>query len=108
MMWGDRSPRAKLTGDSRRGFEAVLIGDCRSFHSLARNWPLRPLRLLQQYLPSPEVDHFVGEFFLDYASRFYMQRPSRSRRLAMNDIALIVMRSHFLGVCFRIDVRKQT
>src|ERR1700682_1917078 len=47
MMWGDRSPRAKLTGDSRRGFEAVLIGDCRSFHSLARNWPLRPLRLLQ-------------------------------------------------------------
>src|ERR1700716_1138155 len=51
MMWGDRSPRAKLTGDSRRGFEAVLIGDCLSFHSLARNWPLRPLRLLQQYLP---------------------------------------------------------
>src|ERR1700704_3085657 len=55
MMWGDRSPRAKLTGDSRRGFEAVLIGDCRSFHSLARNWPLRPLRLLQQYLPLSEV-----------------------------------------------------
>src|SRR5260370_6015096 len=49
MMWGDRSPRAKLTGDSRRGFEAVLIGDCRSFRSLARNWPLRLLRLLQQY-----------------------------------------------------------
>src|SRR3979490_1697884 len=51
LMWGDRSPRAKLTGDSRRGFEAVLIGDCRSFYSLARNWPLRPLRLLQQYRP---------------------------------------------------------
>src|SRR3977135_330867 len=49
MMWGDRSPRAKLTGDSRRGFEAVLIGDSRSVRSLARNWPLRLLRLLQQY-----------------------------------------------------------
>jgi hypothetical protein len=64
MMWGDRSPRAKLTGDSRRGFEAVLIGDCRSFRSLARNWPLRLLRLLQQYLPFAEVaslfDHLVG------------------------------------------------
>src|SRR3981189_1967376 len=55
MMWGDRSPRAKLTGDSRRGFEAVLIGDSRSFRSLARNWPLRLLRLLQQYLPLTEV-----------------------------------------------------
>src|SRR3982074_3111317 len=55
MMWGDRSPRAKLTGDSRRGFEAVLIGDCRSFHSLASNWPLRPLRLLKQYRHKTEV-----------------------------------------------------
>src|ERR1700704_1984611 len=55
MMWGDRSPRAKLTGDSRRGFEAVLIGDCRSFRSLARNWPLRLLRLLQQYRPKADL-----------------------------------------------------
>src|SRR5882757_379016 len=54
MMWGDRSPRVKLTGDSRRGFEAVLIGDCRSFRSLARNGPLRVLRLLQQYLPKAD------------------------------------------------------
>src|SRR3981189_1370382 len=69
MMWGDRSPRAKLTGDSRRGFEAVLIGDCRSFRSLARNWPLRLLRLLQHYLPTRDscaaaiaslFDHLVG------------------------------------------------
>src|SRR4030081_3332645 len=49
MMWGDRPPRAKLTGDSRRGFEAVLIGDSGSARSLATNWPLRLLRLLQQY-----------------------------------------------------------
>src|SRR3979411_2726705 len=57
MMWGDRSPRAKLTGDSRRGFEVVLIGDSRSFRSLARNWPLRLLRLLQQYLPTAEINN---------------------------------------------------
>src|SRR3979411_2789948 len=60
MMWGDRSPRAKLTGDSRRGFEVVLIGDCRSFRSLARNWPLRLLRLLQQYLPIADMRYSLA------------------------------------------------
>src|SRR3977135_1424631 len=47
MMWGDRSPRAKLSAHSRSGCGAVLIVGSRSFRSLARNWPLRLLRLLQ-------------------------------------------------------------
>jgi hypothetical protein len=49
MMWGTTSPSAKLTGDSGSVLEALLIGDCRLFRSLAENWPLRLLGLLQQY-----------------------------------------------------------
>jgi hypothetical protein len=37
MMWRTTSPSAKLTGDSGSGFEALLIGDCRLFCSLAEN-----------------------------------------------------------------------
>jgi hypothetical protein len=37
MMRGTTSPSAKLTGDSGSGFEALLIGDCRLFCSLAEN-----------------------------------------------------------------------
>jgi hypothetical protein len=37
MMWGTTSPSAKLTGDSSSAFEALLIGDCRLFRSLAEN-----------------------------------------------------------------------
>jgi hypothetical protein len=33
MMWGTTSSCGKLTGDSGNGFEALLIGDCRSFRS---------------------------------------------------------------------------
>jgi hypothetical protein len=51
MMWGATSPSAKLTGDSGSVFEALLIGDCRLFRSLAENEPLRLLGLLQQYMP---------------------------------------------------------
>jgi hypothetical protein len=54
MMWGTTSPSAKLTGDSGSAFEALLIGDCRLFRSLAENLPLRLLGLLQQYLPGAE------------------------------------------------------
>jgi hypothetical protein len=37
MMWGTTSSYVKLTGDSGSGFEALLIGDCRLFRSLAGN-----------------------------------------------------------------------
>jgi hypothetical protein len=37
MMWGTTPACAKLVGDSGSGFEALLIGDCRSFRSLAGN-----------------------------------------------------------------------
>jgi hypothetical protein len=59
---GTTSPRAKLTGDSGGAFEALLIGDCRLFRSLAENWPLRLLGLLQQYLPAADIatDATVG------------------------------------------------
>jgi hypothetical protein len=36
-------------------FEALLIGDCRLFRSLAENYPLLLLGFLQQYLPTTEV-----------------------------------------------------
>src|SRR4030081_2177367 len=84
MMWGDRSPRAKLTGDSRRGFEAVLIGDCRSFHSLARNWPLRPLRLLQQYRHFSDLitaSRDVRSSEQNRPRRFYERRRNGCHRL---------------------------
>ena len=54
-MWGTTSPSAKLTGDSGSVFEARLIGDGRLFRSLAENWPLRLLGLLQQYLPRTDI-----------------------------------------------------
>jgi hypothetical protein len=54
---GDHVAKAKLTGDSGSAFEALLIGDCRLFRSLAENLPLRLLGLLQQYLPTTEVAH---------------------------------------------------
>jgi hypothetical protein len=49
MMWGTTSSSAKLTGDSASAFEAPSIGDYRLFRSLAENWPLGLLGLLQQY-----------------------------------------------------------
>src|SRR5436190_18377887 len=49
LMCGTTSPSTKLTGDSGSAFEALLVGDCRLFRSLAENWPLRFLGLLQQY-----------------------------------------------------------
>src|ERR1700674_6066872 len=55
MMWGTTSPSAKLTDDSGSAFEAPLIGDCRLFHSFARNQPPRLLGLLQQYRPRPDI-----------------------------------------------------
>jgi hypothetical protein len=36
-------------------FEALLIGDCRLFRSLAENYPLLLLGLLQQYLPEAAI-----------------------------------------------------
>ena len=54
-MCGVTSPSVKLTGDSGSAFEALLIGHYRLFRSLAENWQLRLLGLLQQYLPIGEV-----------------------------------------------------
>ena len=55
MMWGTTSSSAKLTGDSAGAFEAPSIGDYRLFRSLAENWPLGLLGLLQQYLPKGDI-----------------------------------------------------
>src|ERR1700716_2686840 len=84
MMWGDRPPRAKLTGDSRRGFEAVLIGDCRSVRSFARNWPLRLLRLLQQYGHKTEVP--TGSEIV----RFPRKTGSHQRTVRMTQLTHLV------------------
>jgi hypothetical protein len=48
-MWGTTQSCAKLTGDSRNGFEVALSSDCRLFRPLAGNQPQRLLRLLQHY-----------------------------------------------------------
>src|SRR6266403_1776401 len=63
-MWGTTSPSAKLTDDSGSAFEALLIGDCRLFRSLAENLSLRLLGLLQQYLPT--------------ADSYFLQSPTRA------------------------------
>jgi len=49
------SPGAKLTGDTSNALEALLIGDCRLFRSLAENTRLRLLGLLQQYRHIPDM-----------------------------------------------------
>jgi hypothetical protein len=55
-MWGTTPPCAKLTGDAGNGFEATLIGDFRSFRPLAENQPQCLLGLLQQYLPTGDME----------------------------------------------------
>jgi hypothetical protein len=55
-------------------------------------------------VPSPEVirfiDHFVGGFFLDKASRLYDQKANAVPVIVEHIMAPIVTRSHFWGVCF--------
>ena len=53
---GDHVAKRQTHSDSGNAFEALLIGDGRLFRSLAENLPLRLLGLLQQYLPTTEVD----------------------------------------------------
>ena len=48
-MCGTTSPCAKLTGDSGKGFQQALIGDCRLFRPLAENQPWDFLGLLQHH-----------------------------------------------------------
>src|SRR3977135_620944 len=99
MMWGDRPPRAKLTGDSRRGFEAVLIGDSRSVRSLATNWPLRLLRLLQQYGHKTEVP--TGSEIV----RFPRKTGSHQRTVRMTQLTHLGPRRSVVPACSRESER---
>jgi hypothetical protein len=49
IMCGTTPPCAKLTGDSGKGFQPALIGDCRLFRPLAENQPQDFLGHLQHH-----------------------------------------------------------
>ena len=79
MMWGTTSPSAKLTGDSGSAFEALLIGDCRLFRSLAENQLLRLLGLLQHYRRKAAVHAQHDEHELEMATDKQMRQTLSSR-----------------------------
>jgi hypothetical protein len=72
---------------------------------------VRPPRHVR-FVPSPEVsrfiDHFVGAFLLDKASRLHEQKASAVLSSSSHNMAPIVIRSHVFDVCFWIDGREQT
>jgi hypothetical protein len=62
--------------------------------------PRAAKRLLQHYLPEPEVSRFIDPFgdafFLAKVVRLYQQKPARFWSSSSHNIAPIVIRSHFL------------
>jgi hypothetical protein len=55
-MRGTSSPLVKLIGDFDSAIEVRRIGDCFSFHIFREHSQLRNFRLLQQYLPTDDID----------------------------------------------------